>query len=47
MLNAQIFYVGFLVNTIFFLGDLGGDTTSTWQRLLNGKNLSGWSTSGN
>ncbi|MDG2409071.1 MAG: DUF1080 domain-containing protein [Pirellulales bacterium] len=47
MLNAQIFYVGFLVNTIFFIGDLGGDTTSTWQRLLNGKNLSGWSTSGN
>ena len=47
MLNRQIFYLGLLLTIILCTAKLNGKTTSTWQRLFNGKDLSGWSTSGN
>lgn len=47
MLNRKIFYLGLLLTILLCTAKLNSKTTSAWQRLFNGKNLSGWSTSGN
>ena len=47
MLNRKIFYLGLLLTILLCTAKLNSKTTSAWQRLFNGKDLSGWSTSGN
>ena len=47
MRHRHAVFLGLLIYTILYTGNLTGERTSKWQRLFNGKNLSGWSTSGN